>query len=368
MVTVDDALASIRQSLGDQAACRIDDIQIESVPTGSLSLDIATGVGGFPRGYITEVFGEPGGGKTTLALSACIEQVARGGTAVFIDAEQKTWQGRPVELGLPEDKLILLSPRSRADTLSIIEESMDLIAKVEGGVFVLFRPYTGTLAWDVIRRLLEDDIADIIVVDSVHALTTEAEKDAGADSKTPALLARLMSQNIKAAVSDLGLARAALVFVNQYRTHFGSRYSWRESTSGYALKYYASIRISVKDAGPLKVRGQGSTGINVEAKVEKNCLAAPYEEAGFSIVWKSGVDRASDIWDAACKTGVIDTAGGYYKFNDEPLAGYKDDGKMRRPGGKEAARHLFVTQCLDWHESVREAVLETLKKEERAKQ
>lgn len=352
MVTLDQAIEKINERLNTAIACRAEDIQVETVSTGSFAVDVATGIRGFPRGYITEVFGEEGGGKSTLALTSCINAVMHNhGLAVYMDAENKTYPRRPIELGIDGDKLVILEPKTKTDTVKRMLKAIETLASVKDGVMVMFRPYTGTLALDVMKALVESGTADIIVIDSVHALTTAAEKDSDAEDKHMAMLARLMSQSIKSSISDIGLSDTAVIFINQTRTTgFGSRYTWQDTPGGKALKFYSALRIRLRQ---LKNIGDG---VIVSAEVKKNCLSAPDRKAEFDILFDSGIDQVKDLFEAAKDLDIIQAAGGYYKFLDEPLSGFDEDGKMIRTSGYEKALSKFRERT-EWHGPVRNAIL-----------
>jgi recombination protein RecA len=320
MSTIDDVVEALKRDLGERIIAKGHDIEIHSVSTGSLSVDVITGYGGFPRGYVTELFGKEGGGKTTLALTSCVRNAMDGGFSVFIDAENKTWPRRAEELGMDPDRLYVLQPNTKADTLRVLEKVFHKLANVEGGLLVMFRPYTGTLAWDVIHSLLRANLADIIVVDSVHALATGAEKDASAEDSHVGVLPRLMSQNLKSSISDVGLSDTALVFVNQIREKVGVMYGNPETTpSGWAIKFYSALRLNLRRSGNLGPRKK-EYGIQVTALTEKNALSRPRRTAEFDIRWADGIPLASDVFHAAKTTNVITLHGSWYRYRGENIA------------------------------------------------
>lgn len=270
--------------LGDQAMSNV-----RVVGSGSIAIDQALGVGGYPRGRITEIYGPESGGKTTLTLHAIRETQREGGVAAFIDAEHAFDVNYAKAIGVDTDKLLFSQPDSGEQALEIAESLVRC-----GGV-------------------------DIVVVDSVAALVPKAEIEGDMGDSHMGLQARLMSQALRKLTPAVHRTDAVLVFINQLRHKIGVQFGNPETTTGgNALKFYASVRIDVRRIGAVKV-GDENVGSRTRVKVVKNKVAPPLREAEFDLRWGKGIDDAADLIDYACLLGVIEKSGAHMSFGGEHL-------------------------------------------------
>jgi len=289
--TLDDVVKNLRSQFGSDIIMRLDDepANIKVIPTGSLALDRALGVGGVPCSRITEIYGPEGGGKTTLAQHIVAECQRMGGTAVYIDMEHAVDLKYMAACGV-DTKAVLFS-----------------------------QPNTGTEALNVIRKLVASNTVDLIVLDSVAAMTSAAEIDADAGDHFVGIQARMMSQNLKAIVPALGLSKTALVFINQIRMKIGVMYGNPETTpGGRALKFYSSVRIRIAKRNWLGPK-TNRHGIQSLAVVKKNKVAPPFQEAEFDIEWGQGISKAGDVLDVGVDVGLIERAGSWYSYQGEKI-------------------------------------------------
>jgi recombination protein RecA len=271
-------------SLGDE---EIGDVRV--IPSGSLAIDDALGVGGYPRGRIIEIYGPESSGKTTLTLHAMREAQRAGGVAAFIDAEHAFDANYARSLGLDVDKLLVSQPDSGEQALEIVE------------------------------MLTRSGAVDIVVIDSVAALTPKAEIEGEMGDAHMGLQARLMSQALRKLTAVAHKTETTLIFINQLRQKIGVVFGNPETTTGgNALKFYASVRIDVRRIGPLKV-SDTLVGSRTRVKVVKNKMAPPFREAEFDIRWGTGVDAASDLLDYGIMLGVIEKSGSHLSFGGEHL-------------------------------------------------
>ncbi|MEN3015541.1 MAG: recombinase RecA [bacterium] len=264
-------------------------LNIEAISTGSLSLDLAMGVGGFPRGRISEIFGQESSGKTTLALSAIANAQKAGGIAAFIDAEHALDPEYARKIGVDVDNLYISQPDSGEQALSIVE------------------------------MLAKSNAVDIIVIDSVAALVPQAEIEGNIGDQFIGLQARLMSQALRKLTSIVGKSKTAVIFINQVREKVGIMFGNPETTpGGRALKFYASVRVELRKIDNIK-KGEVSIGARVKAKVVKNKLSPPFKEAQFSIIFGKGIDKISEIADLATEMNLISKTGSWYSIGDEKI-------------------------------------------------
>src|SRR3954463_6423418 len=248
---------------------------VVTIGSGSLAVDLATGVGGYPRGRVVEIYGPESSGKTTLALHAIAEAQRSGGICAFIDAEHAIDINYARNIGVETDKLLISQPD------------------------------TGEQALDICEMLVRSGAVDLIVVDSVAALVPRAEIEGEMGDSHMGLQARLMSQALRKLTAVAHRTDTTLMFINQLRQKIGVVFGNPETTTGgNALKFYASVRLDVRRIGPIKV-GEDSVGSRTRVKVVKNKLAVPFREAEFDIRWGSGIDAAADLIDYAMKLGVI---------------------------------------------------------------
>lgn len=312
-----ETIDAINRKLGLGTVMQLGDTPqpIAIVPSGSLALDLALGTGGIPRGRVTEIWGPEGAGKTTLAQHICAEAQRDGGVAVYIDMEHK------------------------------VDPAYMAACGVDMNTLYFSQPQTGTAAFDIIKALIKGGEVDVIIVDSVHALSTGAEMDADAGDQFVGVQARLMSQNLKVTVPLLGTSKTALVFVNQTRSKIGVMYGNPEvAPGGAALRFYASIRMRISRIAMLGPKNK-EYGIRSRVKIRKNNLAAPWKTAEFDIVWGKGISRYADTLEAGLMTGVVEQGGSWYNLGD-----------IRLGHGKEAAK-TYLNMHPEIVEEIRQAVL-----------
>lgn len=267
---------------------------VESISTGSLSLDLALGVGGFPRGRISEIFGQESSGKTTLALTAIANAQKNGGIAAFIDAEHALDPEYAKKLSVDIDNLYISQPDSGEQALSIVE------------------------------MLTKSNAVDIIVVDSVAALVPQAEIEGQIGDQFIGLQARLMSQALRKLTSIVGKSKTAIIFINQIREKVGIMFGNPETTpGGRALKFYSSVRIELKKIDNIK-KGEINIGARIKAKVVKNKVSPPFKEAQFNIIFGKGIDKISEISDLATDLNLISKSGSWYSIGDEKIGQGKE--------------------------------------------
>jgi recombination protein RecA len=297
--TLEQVVIELRKKFGENILMTLQDapMDVPVISTGSLALDRALGVGGVPRSRITEIYGPEGGGKTTLALHITAEAQKLGGTAVYIDMEHA--------VDLPYMQAI------GVDTSAVL----------------FSQPNSGIEALNVIRALVSKNAVDLIVVDSVAALSAPTELDADAGDQFMGVQARMMSQNLKAIAPILGLSKTALVFTNQIRFKIGVMYGNPETQSGgVALKFYSSIRMRIAKVGMLGSKGK-EYGICSRVKVTKNRVAAPWQEAEFDLVWGKGISQEADVLSVAVDAGVVNQAGGWFSYGETKLGHGKEAAK-----------------------------------------
>ncbi|MEX0616296.1 MAG: recombinase RecA [Candidatus Woykebacteria bacterium] len=270
-----------------EAAAKMD---ISAIPTGSLGLDLALGIGGLPRGRIVEIFGPEGGGKTTLALHVIAESQKKGGTAAFIDAEHA------------------LDP-SRAEKIGV--NIKDLLVS---------QPDTGEQALEIVETLVRSGALDVVVVDSVAALVPRAEVEGEMGDSFMGIQARLMSQAMRKLASAISKSRTLAIFINQLREKIGVMFGNPEVTpGGRALKFYSSVRIDIRRIESI-TDGPTTIGNRVRAKIVKNKVAPPFRQAEFDIMFDRGISREGSTLDAAVETGVIKKTGGWFSYGEQNIA------------------------------------------------
>ncbi len=310
---LDLALGKIEKDFGKGAVMRLGDKPIEKLPivsTGILSLDIALGVGGFPKGRIIEIYGAESSGKTTIALHAIAEAQKVGGAAAFVDAEHALDPVYAKAIGVDTDNLLVSQPDS------------------------------GEAALEITETLVRSGAIDIIVVDSVAALTPRAEIEGEMGDSHMGLQARLMSQALRKLTSIVNKSQATLIFINQTRSKIGVVYGNPETTTGgNALKFYASMRIEIKKSQALKEKEEvvGNHGI---AKVVKNKVAPPFKTAEFDIMYGEGVSREGLIIDMGVDAGFINKAGAWFSYNDAKMGQGKENSRTYLKENPEVAQEL----------------------------
>jgi len=298
---LDAALKKIEKNFGKGAVMRMGekvDTQISTIPTGSLVLDAAIGVGGYPRGRIIEVYGPESSGKTTVALHAVAEVQKRGGTAAYIDAENAMDPAYAEALGVDIDSLILSQPNTGEEGLQIAD------------------------------TLIASGAIDILVVDSVAALVPRAEIDGEMGDSHVGLQARLMSQALRKLSGNINKTKTIALFINQIREKVGVMFGNPETTpGGRALKFYSTIRLEVRRAEQIK-QSSDVVGNRVKIKVVKNKVAPPFKVAEVDIMYGKGISQSGELLDMAVEKDIVDKAGSWYSYNDEKIGQGRENAKQ----------------------------------------
>jgi len=321
------ALKQIEKDFGKGSIMRLGDdtarLDVKTVSTGILPLDIALGVGGLPRGRITEIYGPEAGGKTTVTLHMIAEMQRQGGTAAFIDAEHALDPMYAKKLGVDVDNLLLAQPD------------------------------TGEQALDIAETLIRSAAVDIVVIDSVAALVPKSEIDGEMGDANVGLHARMMSKAMRKLTAVIGKTDTIAVFINQIREKVGILYGNPETTTGgRALKFYSTIRLEVRKGEPIK-QGTEIIGNRVKIKVSKNKVAPPFRTAEFDLIYGEGYSHAGSILDMAVYFEIITRSGAYFSYNGEKIGQGKDNAK------KYLREHPEVEDEID--KKIREAVLKSIK-------
>ncbi len=287
------ALETIEKQFGKGSIMKLGDahrVNVETIPTGSLSLDIALG-GGIPKGRVIEIYGPESSGKTTLTLHAIAEIQKQGGTAAFIDAEHALDPSYAKRIGVDVENLLLSQPDNGEQALEIVE------------------------------TLVRSNAVDLIVVDSVAALVPRAEIEGDMGDSHMGLQARLMSQALRKLTGVISRSHATVIFINQIRMKIGVMFGNPETTTGgNALKFYASVRMDIRRTAQIK-QGDAVVGNRTRVKVVKNKIAPPFREAEFDIMYNQGISRSGDILDLAVKYSLIEKAGAWFSYNDQKFSG-----------------------------------------------
>jgi recombination protein RecA len=300
------AISSITKSYGEGSIMRLGDaraqVKIDVIPTGSLAMDLALGVGGIPRGRVVEIFGPESSGKTTLMLHVIANAQKTGGLAAFIDAEHALDPGYAKKLGVNLDDLLVSQPDSGEEALTICE------------------------------TLARSNALDVVVIDSVAALVPKAELEGEMGMATMGMQARLMSQALRKLTAILAKSKTTCIFTNQLREKVGVMFGNPETTpGGKALKFYASVRIDIRRKETLKDATGNATGNHVRVKIVKNKVAPPFAEAEFDIIYNHGINKEGSILDVGIEHGVVDKKGAWLQFEGELIG-----------QGKEAAQKALV--------------------------
>jgi len=311
---IDAALSQIEKQFGKGAIMKLGQkgaaVAVEAIPTGSISFDLALGIGGFPRGRVIEIYGPEATGKTTLALHVIAEAQKRGGQAAFIDAEHALSPAYAARIGIDIDNLLISQPDYGEQALEIAEV------------------------------LVRSGAVDVIVVDSVAALVPKAELEGEMGDSHMGLQARLMSQALRKLTAIVARSKTCFIFINQLREKIGVFIGNPETTTGgRALKFYASLRIDVRRVSVIK-DGESVVGNRAKVKIVKNKMAPPFREAQFDIIFGEGISREGDLVDIGFETGILDKAGTWYSYKSERLGQGRENVKKLLKENKELAAQL----------------------------
>jgi recombination protein RecA len=297
---LDAALAQIDRAFGKGSAMRLgskEKIDIETISTGSLGLDIALGIGGLPRGRVVEIYGPESSGKTTLALHAVAEAQKNGGTAAFVDAEHALDPVYARKLGVDIDNLIVSQPD------------------------------TGEQALEIVDTLVRSNAIDILIVDSVAALVPRAEIEGEMGDSHVGLQARLMSQSLRKLTGSISKSKCLVIFINQLRMKIGVMYGNPETTTGgNALKFYASVRLDIRRTGQIKDRDE-IIGNTTRVKVVKNKMAPPFKQVEFDIMYGEGVSKVGEILDLGVKAGLVEKSGAWFSHDSVRIGQGRENAK-----------------------------------------
>jgi recombination protein RecA len=307
------AMAKIEKDFGKGSIMKLGDEVVENVdviPTGSIALNAALGVGGYPRGRIIEIYGPESSGKTTLAIHAIAEAQKLGGIAAFIDAEHAFDRFYAAKLGVDVDNLFISQPDN------------------------------GEQALEIADQLIRSSAVDIIVIDSVAALTPKAEIEGDMGENKVGLQARLMSQALRKITASVSKTRTTCIFINQLREKIGVMFGNPETTTGgNALKFYASVRLDIRGGQAIK-DGEEVIGKQTKVKIVKNKVAPPFRRAEFDIMFGEGVSRTGEIIDLGTELGIIKKSGSWYSYNDTKLGQGRDASKQCIADNPELAEEL----------------------------
>ncbi|MDP3962972.1 MAG: recombinase RecA [bacterium] len=290
--TLSSVVEEIQDKFGDGSIMKLRDaarVDVDAIPTGSLGLDLALGVGGIPKGRIIEIFGPESSGKTTLALHIVAEAQKRGGLTAYVDAEHALDPEYAKKIGVKIDDLLISQPD------------------------------TGEQALDIVETLVKSNVMDVIVIDSVAALTPRAEIEGEMDQQHVGLQARLMSHALRKLTAVIARSKTAIIFINQIRMKIGVMFGNPETTpGGKALKFYASVRIDVRRLAQIK-QGENIVGNRVRASIVKNKVAPPFRKTEFDILYNEGISRMGDIINMGVQYGVVSKTGSWYNYGNEKL-------------------------------------------------
>ncbi|ABS69302.1 recombinase RecA [Xanthobacter versatilis] len=311
---LDAALSQIERHFGKGSIMRLGKggkaLEIESVPTGSLGLDIAIGIGGLPKGRVVEIFGPESSGKTTLALHTVAEAQKRGGTCAFIDAEHALDPIYARKLGVNLDDLLISQPDA------------------------------GEQALEIADTLVRSGAIDVLVVDSVAALTPRAELDGEMGDSQPGMQARLMSQALRKLTASISKSNTMVIFINQIRMKIGVMYGSPETTTGgNALKFYASVRLDIRRIGMIKERDE-VVGNQTRVKVVKNKLAPPFKQVEFDIMYGEGISKTGELLDLGVKAGVVEKSGAWFSHDSQRLGQGRENAKTFLKQNQEIAGRI----------------------------
>ena len=316
---LDAALAQIDRAFGKGSAMKLgqrEKIEIESIPTGSVGLDIALGIGGLPKGRIIEIYGPESSGKTTLTLHAIAEAQKAGGTAAFVDAEHALDPVYAKKLGVNIDELIVSQPD------------------------------TGEQALEIVDTLVRSNAVDILVVDSVAALVPRAEIEGEMGDSHVGLQARLMSQALRKLTGSIARSKCMVIFINQVRMKIGVMYGNPETTTGgNALKFYASVRLDIRKTGTIKATGAAAkdgdiVGNTTRVKVVKNKVAPPFKQVEFDIMYGAGISKVGELIDLGVAAGFVEKSGAWYSYDSVRIGQGKENSKQYLIDHPEVAERI----------------------------
>ena len=295
------AVAQIEKSCGKGSIMRLgtdSKVRVEAIPTGAINLDAAVGVGGIPRGRITEIYGPESSGKTTLCLHVVANAQRMGGVAAFIDAEHALDTEYAKKLGVDVENLLISQPD------------------------------TGEQALEICEILVRSGAVDVIVIDSVAALVPKAEIEGDMGDSHVGLQARLMSQALRKLTGAIARSKTSVIFINQLREKIGVMFGNPETTTGgKALKFYASVRLDIRRIGPVKDKEE-VTGSHVRVKVVKNKVAPPFKQAEFDIMYAEGISHTSLLVDIGVEAGIIEKSGAWYSYGSQRIGQGRENAKM----------------------------------------
>lgn len=311
---LDAALSQIERSFGKGSIMRLGAndqvVEIETISTGSLGLDIALGVGGLPRGRIIEIYGPESSGKTTLALHTIAEAQKKGGICGFIDAEHALDPVYARKLGVDLENLLISQPD------------------------------TGEQALEICDTLVRSGAIDVIVVDSVAALTPRAEIEGEMGDSLPGMQARLMSQALRKLTASISRSNTMVIFINQIRMKIGVMFGSPETTTGgNALKFYSSVRLDIRRIGAVKDREE-AVGNQTRVKVVKNKMAPPFKQVEFDIMYGEGVSKTGELIDLGVKAGIVEKSGSWFSYNSQRLGQGRENAKQFLRDNPELAREI----------------------------
>jgi len=307
------ALAQIDRAFGKGSAMKMgscEKMEIDSISTGSLGLDIALGVGGLPRGRVIEIYGPESSGKTTLALHAIAEAQKGGGTAAFVDAEHALDPAYAKKLGVDIDELIVSQPD------------------------------TGEQALEIVDTLVRSNAIDVLVIDSVAALVPRAEIEGEMGDSHVGLQARLMSQALRKLTGSISRSRCMVIFINQVRMKIGVMYGNPETTTGgNALKFYASVRLDIRRTGQIKDRDD-IVGNTTRVKVVKNKVAPPFKQVEFDIMYGEGVSKVGEVLDLGVKAGLVEKSGSWFSYDSTRIGQGRENAKQFLKENPDVAKRI----------------------------
>jgi recombination protein RecA len=310
---LDAALGQIERSFGKGSIMRLGEntsVNVESISTGSLGLDIALGIGGLPRGRIIEIFGPESSGKTTLALHVLAEAQRGGGICAFIDAEHALDPSYARKLGLNIDELLISQPDA------------------------------GEQALEIADTLVRSGAIDVLVVDSVAALTPRAELEGEMGDSLPGLQARLMSQAMRKLTGSISKSKAMVIFINQIRMKIGVMFGSPETTTGgNALKFYSSVRLDIRRIGAIKDREE-VVGNQTRVKVVKNKMAPPFRQVEFDIMYGEGISKTGELLDLGVKAGIVEKSGAWFSYDSQRLGQGRENSRQFLKDNPEIANQI----------------------------